>query len=49
MVSAILAISPGWIEKPASRIQIRAPFTSLYWAGSTAGSSSRNSPTSARV
>ena len=49
MVSTILAISPGWMEKPASRIQIRAPFTSLYWAGSTAGSSSRNSPIRASV
>ena len=37
MVSRIFANSPGWIEKPATRIQMRAPLTSLKRAGSTAG------------
>ncbi len=44
-----MANSPGWMEKPATRIQILAPLTSEIDDGSTAGSASSAMPTRARV
>ena len=44
-----MANSPGWMEKPATRIQIFAPFTSLNRPGRIAGRARKARPAAASV
>ena len=48
-ISASFANSPGWMEKPATRIQIFAPFTSLNRPGRIAGRARNARPAAASV